>query len=162
MKASDAMLFALENLSSHRLRTGLSTLGMMFGVAAVIAMLAIGEGAERQTMAMIERMGVHNVLIRAKEIPASELRDVRQKSMGLSQRDVTAILEAIPHVELVAPKATVPVSQVIGEGYKTKAALFGVSHRHAEATRLNIEEGRFFDAKDESNHAQVCVIGAGV
>ena len=57
---------------------------MMFGVAAVIAMLSIGAGAEQRALAMIERLGVHNVLVRAKEVPPSERAEARKKSMGLS------------------------------------------------------------------------------
>ncbi len=162
MKASDALLFALENLSSRRMRTGLSTLGMMFGVAAVIAMLSISAGAERRALLMIERLGVNNVLIRAKDIPQAELPELRKKSMGLSARDVTAIKEAVPHVLLVAPKATTEVYRVIGDGQKTQAKVWGVSYRHTEASRLSLEEGRFFDAQDELLHAQVCVVGADV
>jgi putative ABC transport system permease protein len=162
MKASDAVLFAFENLSSRRLRTGLSTLGMMFGVAAVIAMLSIGAGAERRALAIIERLGVNNVLVRAKEIPPSERAEARKKSMGLSQRDAVAIREAVPHVAMVAPKAGVDAYKVIAEGFKTQAKVWGVSYRHPEAARLVVEEGRFFDEADERTHAQVCVIGAGV
>jgi putative ABC transport system permease protein len=162
MRAADALLFALENLSSRRLRTGLSTLGMMFGVAAVIAMLAIGTGAERRAIATIERLGVHNVLIRAKEVPLSERNEARKKSMGLSDRDVAAIKEAIPHLALVAPKATIDTYKIIGDGYKAQAKIWGVSYRHTEATRLTLQEGRFFDEWDERTHAQVCVLGAGV
>ena len=162
MRASDAFLFALENLSARRLRTGLSTLGMMFGVAAVIAMLSIGAGAEQRAMAMIERLGVNNVLIKSKEVPLSERTEARKKSMGLTARDVAAISEAVPHVALVAPKALVEAYKIIGEGYKSKAKLFGVSYRHAEATRLHLSEGRFFDDIDERQSAQVCVIGAAV
>src|SRR3954454_2861614 len=142
MKASDALLFALENLSSRRMRTGLSTLGMMFGVAAVIAMLSIGAGAEKRAMALIERLGVHNVLVRSKEVPAPERAEARKKSMGLSQRDVGAISEAVPHVTLVAPRARVDAYKVIAEGLKAPAKIFGVSHRHPEAARLTLEEGR--------------------
>jgi putative ABC transport system permease protein len=160
MKTSDAFLFALENLSSRRLRTGLSTLGMMFGVAAVIAMLSIGAGAERRALAMIERLGVHNVLVRSKEVPPSERAEARKKSMGLSPRDVSAIREAVPHLALVAPKAGVDPYKIIAEGQKTQAKVWGVSHRHPEATRLVLQEGRFFDESDERAHAQVAVIGA--
>jgi putative ABC transport system permease protein len=162
MKTADAVLFALENLSSRRLRTGLSTLGMMFGVAAVIAMLSIGAGAERRALAMIERMGIDNVLIKSKEVPVSERAEARKKSMGLSQRDVAAIREAVPQVALVAPKARVEAYKVIADGYKAQAKIWGVSPRHSEAVRLDLEEGRFFDPTDERTHAQVCVIGAGV
>jgi putative ABC transport system permease protein len=162
MKTSDAFLFALENLSSRRLRTGLSTRGLMFGVAALIAMLSIGAGAERRALAMIERLGVHNVLVRSKEVPPSERAEARKKSMGLSPRDVSAIREAVPHLALVAPKAGVDPYKIIAEGQKTQAKVWGVSHRHPEATRLVLQEGRFFDDSDERAHAQVAVIGAAV
>jgi putative ABC transport system permease protein len=162
LKASDAVLFALENLSSRRMRTGLSTLGMMFGVAAVIAMLSIGAGAERRALAMIERLGVHNVLVKAKELPPTERTEARKKSMGLGPRDVSAIREAVPHVAMVAPKASVDAYKVIADGYKTQAKIWGISHRHREVARLELDAGRFFDEIDERTHAQVCVIGAGV
>jgi putative ABC transport system permease protein len=164
MKASDAFLFALENLSSRRLRTGLSTLGMMFGVAAVIAMLSISTGAERQELAMIEKLGVHNVRIRSKDkdISSAELAEIRKKSMGLSTRDVTALKEVFPHGVLVAPMAKAEVYRVVGDGYTTQAKVWGVSFRHTVATRLTLQEGRFFDEQDELHHAQVCIIAADV
>ena len=162
MRVQDALRFAVENLSSRRLRTGLSTLGMMFGVAAVISMLSIGAGAERRALAMIERLGIHNVLIRTKEVPPSERTEARKKSMGLNPRDVAAIREAVPHVALVAPRARVEAYKVIADGYKAQAKIWGVSPRHIEATRLDLQEGRFLDAEDERAHSQVAVIGAGV
>jgi putative ABC transport system permease protein len=162
MRVQDAVLFALENLSSRRLRTGLSTLGMMFGVAAVIAMLSIGAGAERRALAMIERLGVRNVLIRARPVPPTERAEARKKSMGLSGRDVSAIAEGVLHVEFVAPKARVDAYKVISEGQKAQAKIWGVSPRYPQATRLPLRAGRFFDESDEKTHAQVCVIGAAV
>jgi putative ABC transport system permease protein len=162
MKTSDAILFALENLSSRRMRTGLSTLGMMFGVAAVIAMLSIGAGAEKRAMALIERLGVNNVLVRSREVPAPERAEARKKSMGLSQRDASAIAEAVPHVVLVAPRARVDAYKVIADGLKAQAKIWGVSHRHQEAARLVVDAGRFFDEADLRTHAQVCVISPGV
>jgi putative ABC transport system permease protein len=162
MKATDALLFALENLRSRRLRTGLSTLGMMFGVAAVIAMLSIGAGAERRALAMIERLGVQNVLIKSKDVPPTERAEARKKSMGLARRDAAAIREAVPHVVLVAPRARVEAYKVIADGEKAQAKIWGVTHRHIEAARLDLQEGRFFDETDDRTHAQVAVIGAGV
>jgi len=162
MQASDAFLFALNNLSSRRLRTGLSTLGMMFGVAAVIAMLSIGAGAERQALAVIEHLGVHNILVRAKDVPVNERTEVRKKWMGLSSRVASAISEAVPHVASVAPKAKLTPHKIIADGQKTSGSVFGVSPRHVEVTHLSLSEGRFLDDLDERRHAQVCVIGAGV
>ena len=90
---------------------------MMFGVAAVIAMLSIGAGAEQRALAMIERLGVHNVLVAGQggARPRSGPRRARSR-MGLSPRDVAAIREAVPHVALVAPKARVDAYKVIAEG----------------------------------------------
>jgi putative ABC transport system permease protein len=162
MRVQDAVLFAFENLSSRRMRTGLSTLGMMFGVAAVIAMLAIGAGAEKRAMTLIERLGVRNVLIKTRPVPATEKAEARKKSMGLAPRDVAAIGAAVPHVEFVAPKARVDAYKVISEGEKAQAKIWGVSPRYPEATRLALQEGRFFDEADDRSHAQVAVIGAAV
>ena len=63
MTLGDALKTAVENLSTHKLRSVLTMLGMIFGVGAVIAMLSIGEGAEREAMEMIERLGVHEVRV---------------------------------------------------------------------------------------------------
>ncbi len=57
----------LQNLLLHRLRTALTMMGMIFGVAAVVSMLSIGAGARQRVMALIEQMGVHNLIIEAKE-----------------------------------------------------------------------------------------------
>src|SRR5207249_4556156 len=115
--------------------------GMMFGVAAVIAMLSIGAGAERRALALIERLGVNNVLIRSKPIPPSEKADARKKSMGLAPRDAAAIAEGVPHVVRVAPAARVDVYKVIADGQKAEAKVWGVSRHHAEAIRLPLQEG---------------------
>ena len=89
-------------------------------------MLSIGAGAEQRALAMIERLGVHNVLIKSKEVPPSERAEARKKSMGLAPRDVTAIREAVPHVALVAPRARVEAYKVIADGYKAQAKIWGV------------------------------------
>ena len=162
MNPRDALAHAVRNLASHKLRSTLSMLGMIFGVGAVIAMLAIGAGAERQAMAMIERLGVRNILVRARELKADEVTDVRKKSPGVAPRDVDAIAEAVGGVELVAPRISVDPYRVAAAGGRTQAKVWGVSWRHAELTGLGVAEGRFFDARDERVHAQVCVIGQTV
>src|SRR5262249_16689208 len=80
------------NLMMHKLRSLLTMLGMIFGVAAVIAMLSIGAGARAQVMALIEQMGVRNVIVEAREANAWEdLQKVRKVSLGLSLRDFRVI-----------------------------------------------------------------------
>ncbi len=162
MTPAEALRSAVDNLTAHKLRSALSMLGMIFGVGAVIAMLSIGGGAERQAMEMIERMGLRNVLVRAKEPRDEEAQEVRKKSLGVSPRDAQAILEGVPGAELVIPRVEVVTFKVMAASAKTKAKVFGVSWRNPELTRVVVAEGRFFDARDEREHAQVCVIGAAV
>ena len=92
----------MASLASHKLRSALTMLGMIFGVGAVIAMLAIGAGAEQETMAGIERLGLRNLIVRAKEFKESDLREIREKSLGVSPRDLEAVQEAVPGIERAA------------------------------------------------------------
>jgi putative ABC transport system permease protein len=73
----EALASALESLAGHTLRSALTMLGMIFGVGAVIAMLSIGAGAERQALAMIESLGLRNVLVRASTLEEDEGRSRR-------------------------------------------------------------------------------------
>ena len=162
MKAVDAFVLALGSLAEHKLRTTLTMLGMMFGVGAVIAMLSIGAGAEREALALIDRLGTRNVVVRGKTFKPEELEEIRKKSLGLSQRDVEAIEEAVPGVMFAAPRIEIEPYKIVAAGAKTKAQVYGVSHRHREVTAFALSEGRFIDLRDEQHHAQVCVVGAGV
>jgi len=162
MTWSDALRTAIENLSTHKLRSVLTMLGMIFGVGAVIAMLSIGEGAERQAMAMIERLGVRNILVRDVEMRDEELEEVREKSPGVSPRDAVAIADAVPGVELTCSRVEIEPFTVLSDGRIIKATAHGVDPSFAELTNLELSRGRFFDAVDTAEHAQVCVIGEDV
>ena len=160
MRLADALAAALDNLREHKLRSGLTMLGMMFGVGAVIAMLSIGAGAERRALGLIDRLGVRNVIVRAKTIDEDDLPEVRKKSIGLSIRDVDAIEEAVPDAELAVPRVEIEPHKVIAVGGKSESSVFGVSPRHAELVGLRVVEGRLLDAEDERSHAQRCVLGS--
>lgn len=162
MSPREAFVTALSDLRAHKLRSLLTMLGMIFGVGAVIAMLAIGEGAERQALAMIERLGLSQVLVRAKDLKQEEAERVRIKSLGVSLRDAAAITAALPEVELVVPRVKVEAYRIRSEAGKGEGAILGVSHRYAEVAALALAEGRFLDARDELAQAQVCVLGAGM
>ncbi len=158
----DAFATAFGSLGEHKLRTTLTMLGMMFGVGAVIAMLSIGAGAEKQALALIDKLGTRNVVIRSKTFKPEELKEIRKKSIGLSQRDIEAIEEAVPGVVFAAPRVEVEPYKILSAGGKTTAQVYGVGHRHREVTPFSLAEGRFIDVADERDHGQVCVIGAGV
>ncbi|HUO84152.1 MAG TPA: ABC transporter permease, partial [Thermoanaerobaculia bacterium] len=162
MNFLEALRGALDNLAAHKLRTALTMLGMIFGVAAVIAMLSIGAGGEQKALEAISRLGLHNVIVKAKEIPQETLTEMRKKSLGVSLRDGEAIAEAIPGVEAVLPKVEITPYQVLVPGARTEAKVFGLSHRYPGFAAVELTGGRFFDLRDELDHAQVCVIGDGV
>ena len=158
----EAFRGALASLAAHKLRSVLTMLGMIFGVGAVIAMLSIGAGAERQAMGMIERLGLRNVLVRAKELKQDELQEIRKKSLGVSRRDALAVLDGVPGVELAVPRVEVETWKVMAPGAKTEANVYGVSHLQAGLAGLTVREGRFLDPLDERRHDQVCVVGTRV
>jgi len=162
MNLREAFGTSVSNLATHRLRSALTTLGVVFGVGAVIAMLSIGAGAERQAQEMIEKLGLRNVLIRARALPPDQLQEVRQKSLGLSQRDGEAILEAVPGVRRLAPKVEIDAYSVLADGVAAEAKVYGVVAIHGKLANLEVARGRFLDALDVRGHAQVCVIGEGV
>ena len=76
---------ALEEFAHHKLRTMLTLLGMIFGVGAVISMLAIGKGAERQALGMIDALGLRNVIVEAIPQPEERLTEIREESLGLTR-----------------------------------------------------------------------------
>ena len=80
----------------------------------------------------------------------------------MSRRDAQAILEGVPGAELAVPRVEVEPYKILAAGAKTEGKVFGVSWRQAELARLAVAEGRFLDARDEREHAQVCVIGPPV
>ncbi len=162
MNPMEAFARALSNLAVHKLRSALTMLGMIFGVGAVIAMLSIGAGAERQALEMIRRMGLSNVLVRSKALRPDELAEVRKKSAGLSLRDAAGIAEGVPGVAFVGPRLSLNPYKVWAPSGRSEAKLHGVSYRHADLVSLPLAEGRFLDADDERTHAQVCVVGSAV
>ena len=97
MSLGEAIGSALANLASHKLRSALTMLGMIFGVGAVIAMLSIGAGAELQAMELIDRMGLRNVLVRDNGLADDDLNEIRRKSLGVSMHDASAVAHVRVH-----------------------------------------------------------------
>jgi putative ABC transport system permease protein len=156
----EAVASGLESLRHHALRSFLAMLGIIFGVGAVIAMLSIGAGAERQALEIIDAMGLRNVVVKDKRIDReNELTEIRRKSTGLSARDAQAIRDAVPGVERVVAKIEVEAWKVLSPAGRAKPRVLGVSSDYPELVKVSLREGRFFDRTDEDTHAPVCVIG---
>ena len=159
MTHAETLAGALQNLRAHKLRTALTMLGMIFGVGAVIAMLSIGAGGEKKALEAIGKLGLRNVIVRAKVVKSDERAELRKKSLGVSLRDGEAIAEAGPNVAMVRPRVEVKAYKILAPNGKTKGKVFGVSSRYPRVASVALQDGRFFDARDEQEYAQVCVIG---
>src|SRR4051794_37393432 len=108
MELRDAFENGLASLGMRRLAASLTMLGMIFGVGAVIAMRSIGAGAERQALALIDTLGMRNVMVQVSEPTRdAELIELRKASVGLTERDARGIADAVPGVDRVIQKATV-------------------------------------------------------
>jgi putative ABC transport system permease protein len=162
MTGEETLRTALDNLATHKMRTALTMLGMIFGVGAVIAMLSIGAGGEKKALEAIGRLGLRNVIVKAKVVKPEDRQELRKKSLGVSLRDGEAIQEAVPNVTVVLPRVEIKPYKILAPNAKTKGKVFGVSSKYPQVATINLAEGRFLDARDEAEHAQVCVIGQAI
>lgn len=153
----------LDNLSAHRLRTLLTMLGMIFGVAAVVSMLSIGAGARQKVMALIEQMGVRNLIIEAKETTEWQAHmKVRKISPGLTLQDYRIIQDDIGGVAAAAtPRKRFTPSKTIPKSQQDPPTVYGISANYADIAGLRLMQGRFFDGSEEAHGSAVCVLGIG-
>jgi putative ABC transport system permease protein len=155
------LAFGLENLASHKLRSLLTMLGMIFGVAAVVAMLSIGAGAQQKVMAFIEQLGVRNLIVEAKEARnEQELQKARKNSPGLTLSDYQIIRRNMPSIAEATPRKRFTPTKILPKPQQDTPVVYGVEPSYLEIGHLRVTEGRFFDASDNAAAAPVCVLGA--
>ena len=154
------LLEAVAELRRRKLRTGLTLLGMIFGVGAIVAMLAVGEGSKREALRLVAELGLDNVLVESKNIEAEQLKEVRARSLGLSAADGAAALAVVPGVRSVALKKEIKVDQMVFGSQVANGRAFAVSPGYAEHSGLALREGRWLTAADGATLAPVCVLGS--
>ena len=153
---------ALEGLADHKFRSFLTMLGIIFGVASVIAMLSIGEGAKREAIAKYQDLGVNNIIVREKNMTDEELNEVRAKfSPGLSLRDAEVIREIVPEVSSIASQAEI-TADVRFANRSVRSSIIGVTHEFYDILNYTIERGNFFSKMHHDTKQKVCVFGAGI
>ena len=161
MKLSDQITLSFTNLMLHKIRSILTSLGIIFGVGSVIAMLSISEGAKREALAQIESMGVDNIILSSKKPPpmGKDLSDNTNNSnyetYGLTEIDRDHIL----HMDNVATIATARNSRkpILKGTTRLNVNLYGVTNDFLSATRSQIVQGRWLSPADRDRN--VCVIG---
>ena len=152
----------LQNLLLHRLRSLLTMLGIIFGVAAVVSMLSIGAGARQKIMAVIEQMGVRNLIVEAKETTDWQAhRKIRQISPGLTLRDYRVLLDNLNGLSASTPRKRFVPSKTIPKAQQDAPTVYGVNPSYAIVAGLHVSEGRFFDQQEEDRAAPICVLGTG-
>jgi putative ABC transport system permease protein len=152
---------ALGQLGHHRLRTALTLLGMVFGVGAVIAMLAVSEGGKRQALELIEGMGVRNLIVESRELDGESLKEARKYSAGLSVRDAESIAATLPFVEAWAGSRRFRTWTLFSREGHSRADVFAVSPEYFALSSLEAGQGSLFEAGHDRSFAQVAVLGSG-
>jgi putative ABC transport system permease protein len=150
----------LTSLLVHKLRSLLTMLGMIFGVGAVVAMLSITAGAQKDIIASIDLLGVNNILIEAKEAAdRNELQQRRQTSPGLTFRDFRAISENVPGLAALTPRKRFKPMKVLPKTAAEPPVLIGVEPSYLEIQSLKVIEGRWFTEQENRDSIPVCVLG---
>ena len=165
------VIIAMESILANKLKSILTGLGIIFGVAAVISMLAIGNGARKEILDQIKMVGVNNIVITPIVTPADEEdessstsgedKDKGKFSPGLTLADAQAIKEILPTVKKMSPEVALN-SHVMQSGKRETAKLIGVNNEYFDIYNLSLESGTFFTDYQEINGIPVCVIGANI
>src|ERR1022692_4964039 len=151
-----------NNLMVHRLRSLLTMLGMIFGVAAVVSMLSIGAGARQSAMALIEQLGVNNLIVEAREaLDFQAHQKIRRTSPGLTFQDYRVIGANLPQVVASTARKRFTPTKVLPKPQQDIPVVYGVNPSYLGIGGLRVVEGRFFDGGEEDRAASVSVLGAG-
>ncbi len=162
------LFIAINAVIANKLRSLLTALGIIFGVAAVIAMLAIGNGAQKEILDQIKLVGVNNIVIKPiieqKEEKIEEKvgkKDKKKFSPGLTIRDVKSIQSTIPGLTKISPEIILD-TYVIRNGLRRSAKLVGVEPSYFEIFNFELNEGQSFNDGQRKAGAPVCIIGHAI
>lgn len=160
---------ALDAVLANKVRSILTALGIIFGVSAVIAMMAIGNGAQQEILEQIKLVGVNNIVISPvveqteEEVEeGSNMRRERKKfSPGLTMLDVESMQQVLPSIARISPEVILETN-IIKSGLRRSAKLVGVVPDYFELTNFSLASGKMFNEQQLVKGEPVCIIGKGV
>jgi len=163
------IVIGFEAIIDNKLKSMLTALGIIFGVAAVISMLAIGNGAEQEILEQIKMVGVNNIIITPTELAASESSENNQEdkaggkkfSRGLTLQDLKAIEEIVPTVNMLSPVISYNYSAII-DGKSKPVVLEGVNTNYFKLFNIQLQQGEIFNKMQSDAGLPVCVIGDNI
>ncbi len=166
-QAAFTLRTALQSVAHNKLRAALTSLGILFGVASVIAMLAIGNGAEQEILSQMQLLGTNNVIVtpivEQKEGKATDQpeREKKRFSPGLTVHDAESIGEIIPAVEATSGEVVLQ-TRITREGHRRSGRLVGVDTSYFRLFNLALAQGSGFSPAHMALASPVCIIGYGV
>jgi len=152
---------ALRALAANTLRSILTMLGIIIGVAAVITMIAVGSGATQRVQEQMKGLGSNIMLVIPGGITAGGVRLGAQTGQGLTEEDALAISREVPEVQVAAPSSRTG-AQVVAGNTNWSTSIFGTTNDYLEAREWALSDGRAFDAADIQGSAKVAIIGQTV
>ncbi len=158
MLIRETMRTAVRSLAQNRMRTTLTALGMVIGVAAVVAVLAVGEGAQASVAGRIRALGTNLLYVRPAFGRSGAVRTGSTES--LTRADAAAIAR-LPEVEAVAPEVNGSAQIRYLENNQT-ASVYGVTAEYLDVRTLEVASGLGFDAVDDQQRRRVAILGASV
>jgi putative ABC transport system permease protein len=163
------IVIGFEAIIDNKLKSILTALGIIFGVAAVISMMAIGNGAEQEILEQIKMVGVNNIIITPTETTGKETNTSGQEektgtkkfSKGLTILDLKAIEEIVPTVNMLSPVISYNYSAII-DGKSKPVVIEGVNTSYFEVFNINLQKGEIFNRLQSEAGQPVCVIGDNI
>lgn len=162
MSPTRMIRLAVKNLSQYKLRAALTMLGIIFGVCSVVAMLSVGEGANREIQEKIQRMGSRNIIVESVKPPADENETQTSQNYiaayGLTYVDAEQSSRYIPNLEALTPMKVLRFD-VQYKARKLQTDVIATKPWLLEVQRYRMVRGRFLTTADEEFGSPVCVIG---
>jgi putative ABC transport system permease protein len=146
---------------THKLRSFLTILGIVIGVAAVITLMSIGRGAEAEIISRFETLGADLIFIRPGSSSYGGMRSATGSAATLTLEDAAAISEQVPYISVVAPSFSRSL-QLIAADQNMNAQVTGITTEYLQAYNLEIADGSFISEYDYQRGAKVAILGANV
>jgi len=153
---------ALQSLAANKLRSGLTMLGMIIGVGAVIALVAAGAGTQAEVAKRFESLGSNVLVVYSGARGKGGISQGKGSAGSLTNADVKAIEQLSSAASLIAPQSSVPGVQAAYGSNNTKTDLVGVTPEYFKVRNYEIESGRSLNDLDEISRSKVAVLGHGV
>ena len=160
MNLEESFTVSLTGLFTHKLRTFLTMLGIIFGVAAVIAMLSIGAGAKKEALDQIKVLGLNNIILHSDPVETeSDEYGTVIEALGLTVEDARSLNVLNPLVRASVPLKLIEDQQVLRKNKEMNTVVVGTDSEYKNVLNFELESGNFFNFDDMHEARKVCVIG---